>query len=269
MVALASFISCGNEDASMFQLPDTIYTIDKVYDVGNSGNATDLRIEVSVASTINTSDLVEVRVVLAKSAKAFSKDQIAALTPGNFFSVPVSGTPKQTIKPTSIKDSDGDNITNGTAYRVYVAVIGKENARQLSAGKDITLANKPIYAGDYTGSWEDLGPPGPGSFPITLRINDNYSGSLFYTTTFSPYGKGGTTEDVKITLNVTGTTFTCQMDQLIGQYLGGGAFGAGGGCPASKNLSGTIQDDVSLIFNVFTWADCDGTREVKMKFQKN
>jgi hypothetical protein len=256
------------EDGNEFQLPDSLFVSDKIYDIGNNGNATDVRVEISVSPSINTADLIDVRLVIVKASSTFGLNESRTLTTGNFFSAPISSSAKQVIKPGNIKDAEGNAVINGTAYKIYIVAIGKDNATQLSNAIELTLLDKPIFAGNYLGTWEDLGPPGPASFPITLKINNDYTGSLFYTPNFVPYGRGAVTEDVKTTLVVTGATFTFQMNQLIGQYVGNGAFGSNGGCPASKNLSGTIQDDFTLIFTVFNWSDCDGTRDVRMKFTR-
>lgn len=262
--------SCGKDDASTFQLPADIYTIDKVYDIANSNSAADVRVEVVALSTLQVADLMDVLLLFTKASKTFSFDQIDGLAPGNFFSFPISATKNQVIKPTSFKDADGDAIVNGVPYKVYIVIVGKQGAKQLSASKDFTLANKPIYAGDYVGTWEDLGPPGPGNFPVSLRIADSYASQMFYTPNFVPYGRGTSLQDVTATLVVTGTTFSFVANQFIDKYIGGGAFTTGntGGCPASKTLTGVVQDDINLVFDTFSWADCDGTRDVKLRFKR-
>lgn len=268
---LAAFLpACSKKSAPPvppFTLPAGLYKITVATDVGNNANASDIHVEAEVSSALITSDIREVRLVIVKSGKTFTTEQISSLATGNYFTFPVSTTNPQTIKPTSgIKDSDGDPVTNAD-YNAYIAVLGKENSLQLSQPKLFSLRNKPVYAGDYIGTWEDLGPPGPGSFAISMRIKDDYTGQLFYKTNYIPYGSKGT-EDAKIKLTVTSTSFTFKMDQYIVDYLGGGAFGTGGGCAAVKDLTGTIDNDITLIFDTFSWADCDGTRNVRMRFIK-
>jgi len=269
-------VSCGGEDPAAepvvdpFHLPVRLFLIEKVYDIANNGNSSDVRVELRVSSFIETSDLVDVRLVMTKASATFTEDQIEGLAAGTFFSIPISSDARQVVKPAGIMDSDGDAIVNGTAYKIYMAVIGKENTTQLSSAKELTLQNKPVYAGDYVGTWRDLGPPGPGEFPVTLRIAEDYTAQLFYSSDFTPYGRGPAEQDVTAVLTITGDTFTFDANQFIDKYIGGGAFTAGsdGGCPASSVLSGTIQDDITLDFDEFSWADCDGTRDVKMKFTR-
>ncbi len=268
-------LACGKATPSIqtppnFQLPTNSYTINKVYDIGNSGNSSDLRVQLTVLPTIPVADFIEVRLIITKATKSFSADEIAGLASGNFFSIPISNTALQVIKPSSVKDSDGDDLTNGIAYNIYVGIIGKEDAKQLSGAKNFILADKPIYAGDYVGTWEDLGPPGPGTFPVTLRVAENYSAQMFYTPNFAPYGHGPGLQDVSATLEITGSTFSFDANQFIDKYIGGGAFttGGSGGCPATKVLTGVIQDDINLVFDIFNWSDCDGTRNVQLKFTR-
>lgn len=259
-------ISCGEDS---FQLPTNIYTIEKVYDIGNNGNAEDIRVETTALSTFNLSDLVEARLIITKASKSFSADQITSLAAERYFSIPVTSTASQVTKPSMIKDADGDNVTNDIAYKVYIGVLGKQDSKQLSEPKELTLSDKPIYAGDYLGTWEDLGPPGPGKFPMSLRIADDYSGQMFYATTnFKPF-KGGS-QDATTSMVINGTTISSfNLDQFIQGYSGGPeAANPVPNCPAHGTLTGTIEDDINLVFDTFNWSDCDGERNVKLSFKK-
>jgi hypothetical protein len=263
-------LSCGDgAKESAFQLPVGLYTVGGAYDVANNNDISDVRIDVLVSSTLTTSDVLEARLVISKASKTFREEQIATLAAGNFFTFPVSMTAKQIIRPAATHDTDGDTIVNGVAYQVYVAVIGKQETRQLSASKDLTLIDGPIYAGDYVGTWEDLGPPGPAVFPMSLRIADDYTGKLFYAnSSFRPFGKG--TEDATITMMVSGAIVSAfVLNQFITGYSGSSpGHTPTASCPAIKTLSGRFDGDVDLVLDTFNWADCDGTRDVKLKFTR-
>lgn len=261
-------IGCSKTNTVPFSLPDHLYSIKSVLDIGNSGNAADIKLTVDPATTIVTTDIQNVRVIITKAIKGINENDGLGLASDRYFIFPVSTSKLQVIRPNAgLKDSDGDAIKAGD-FKAYIFILGKENSTQLSDPKAFTLTERPPLAGDYKGTWEDLGPPGPGVFDISLRIKDDYSGSLFYSANYTPYGKGGSIDDAKIILKVTVDHFTFNMNQFIGQYLGGGAFGANGGCPNVKDLSGSIVDDISLVFDKFVWTDCDGSREVKMKFTR-
>jgi len=185
-------LSCGEATKELeFQLPAELYTVSGAYDVANNNDISDVRIDVLASSALRISDVVEVRLVISKASKPFREEQITTLVAGNFFTVPISTATKQIIRPAATNDTDGDGIVNGMPYQVYVAIIGKQESRQLSVSRDLTLLDRPIYAGDYVGTWEDLGPPGPAVFPMSLRVADDYTGRLFYANaSFRPFGKG-------------------------------------------------------------------------------
>jgi len=251
--------ACSSNDAA-FTLPGNIYTITNAYDVGNTGNASDVRIEFDFVPTTNTADLQEVRLVIVKATSTFTTAQIETLPSGNYAPIPISGKSHDAIKATaSLKDAEGNPITNGN-YKVYIAIIGIKKSLQLSEAKNLSLGDSPIYAGDYTGSWEDLGPPGPAKFGMSLRIANDYTGKMFYANTvFRPFGSGA--QDALTTLTVDGTTIN---SFVIDQFIAGHK----GGCPATKTIKGHFEDDVNLILDTFQWADCDGTRNVILKFQR-
>jgi hypothetical protein len=95
---------------------------------------------------------------------------------------------------------------------------------------------------------------------MSLHIADDYSGRMFYANdTFKPYGAG--TQDALTTMNISGTSISSfTLNQFIEGYKGG--------CPANKNLTGHFNDDIELVFETFEWADCDGKRNVILKFTK-
>ncbi len=263
IIVVGALLACtwSCKDNSSFHLPDNLFKISKALDIGNSNNATDLRFDLEFLAPGSINDIQEVRLLMVKSPNSFTLAQIDGLKTGNFLVIAPSSVSKQVIKPgaADLKDADGGTISNG-AYTVYVAVLGKENSRQLSAAKDITLSDKPIYAGDYIGTWQDLGPPGPAVFPMSLRIADNYTGQMFYANpNFTPFGTGA--QDALTTMTLNGTMIASfELDQFIPGYKGG--------CKAKKTLTGHFEDDINLVLDTFDWPDCDGTREVKLRFER-
>lgn len=254
-----AFLSCGDDNPSSVKEDDR-YVISKVYDVGNNNNATDIRVNLEFKIGTSLSDIEEARLVVVKGSTKPTKDQIEALSPDDSFLIPLSSAQKQVAKPSeALNDIMGNAITNGN-YHAYVAILGKDNSITFSRGIEFTLADKPIYAGDYIGTWEDLGPPGPAKFPMSLSIANDYSGKMFYANAnFRPFGSG--TQDATTTMTVDGTVISSfNLNQLIGDYMGG--------CSASKTLTGNFEDDLNLVLNTFEWSDCDGTRQVKLKFTR-
>ena len=122
------------------------------------------------------------------------------------------------------------------------------------------MEDKPIYAGDYIGTWEDLGPPGPAKTIMSMRITPDYKGEMFYASNkFMPFGTGS--QDAVITMTVNGATIASfVLNQAVGGYKGG--------CIATQTLTGRFVDDVNLVLDNFNWPDCDGTRDVALQFFK-
>lgn len=257
-------ISCG--DDSKFRFPPEAITVNKVYDIGNANDATDVRIHISISKDVSNSDITEFRVIMVKSGKKITEDDVLTMAVGNYFSALPSGDTKDAvIKPiSSTKDSDGSLIIDETTYQLYAVAIGKDNAISISEPKEFKLQNRPIYAGKYLGSWRDLGPPGPANTPTTLIINDDYTGQIFFSDDFSSFGFNA--EDEIVDMSVSGNVISSfRLKQNIGGYKG--KFGPSG-CPASGVLSGSFEDNINLTLNQFTWSDCDGTRGVILAFTK-
>lgn len=255
--------SCG--DDPKFTFPEIVYTIDKVYDIGNASAATDLRIHAIFNKEINLANIKETRAVIVKGGQSLNVEDVPNLALGNYYVVPPSDSELQIIKPSSTtRDADGSQIANDIEYKLYMIVIGSDDAIAVSDSKNFTLKDRPIYAGDYVGNWHDIGPPGPADTRTSLRIRDDYTGQMFFSPNFIPFGRGE--QDETVAMNVNGSTITAfALNQLIIGYTG--TLGPVG-CPASGTLTGRFEDDINLILNQFEWADCDGTRQVTLNFTK-
>ncbi len=248
--------------------PTLPYSISHVYDIGNSNNASDMRVEVLLSSSADIAQWAEVRLVIAKSSVPFTEAQISGLSDANSVVIPLSQETRTVVHPDTAKDADGDTIGNDQPYDLHLAAIGISGAPVLSKATKLTLEDKPVFAGNYLGTWEDLGPPGPGKYPMSMRIDVNYAAQMFYTGNYKPYGRG--VQDATATFTVDQGTCTLAVNQFIAKYIGGGQFtnGAGGGCPATQTLSCKIVDEVGIVFDVFNWADCDGTRDARLSYIK-
>jgi len=255
--------SCG--DDPKFKFPETVYTIENIYDIGNTNSPTDLRVHASFNRDVSLANVKEVRAVIVKSSKLFTADDVQGLTSGNYYVGPTTDGELQVIKPgASTRDAEGGQIVNETPYKLYIAVIGTDDATAISASKDFTLKDRPIYAGDYTGNWHDIGPPGPADTKVSLRIRDDYTGQMFFSSNFIPFSRSE--QDEIVDMNVNGITITAfALNQLMIGYSG---LNGPVGCAASGTLTGRFEDDINLVLNQFEWADCDGTRQVTLKFTK-
>lgn len=241
-------ISCG--DDSKFSFPGTVFTIKKVFDVGNSSNASDVRVTFSLSDDVNFSDVKEIRLVITKSSQSFTAQDLDNLAAGNFFST-MNEEGLKSIKPDSnTKDTDGNQILAGVDYKIYLIALGSDGAVNVSSPKDFKLANKPVYEGDYVGTWND---DIIKDLRFSLRIADDYTGSIFYTDNFM--GCCGPIPDATLIMKVSGSTIdSFSFDQYILDYPAG----TGGHCPAQVNTKGRFKDDIELSLDSFPFSDCDG-----------
>ncbi len=263
LFVLLTFVSCGDKGVSAPSLPAGLFKIENVYDVGNAADASDIRASIRFSGGTAAAKLGEVRFVVSKVSSALSLTAAESLRSGTFVALSVSDDPSLfsiSLKATSsLKDADGDAIKN-TSYDAYVVTFESGKAVQITDAVRFTLADQPVFAGNYIGSWEDLGPPGPATFPMSLIINADYTGRMFYANAnFKPFGTG--TEDATTSMTVAG-------DQTLSFLLQQHIPGHKGGCVAEKTLTGRFVNDVNLVLDTFTWADCDGTRQVKLLFTR-
>lgn len=239
--------SCG--DDPKFEFPTKVFTIDKIYDVGNNNNALDIRVQVSLNEVVNTTDITEIRMIVVKSGKTLSIADVQSLPTGNFYSAK-SEVGVNVIKPSSaIKDVDGNSIENDISYKVYVAALGNDDAINLSKPLDFILVNKPIYAGGYKGEWSDQ----KGKFKFSVTISDDYTGSIYYGENFSSCCGG--LEDATLVMKLNGSII--ESFNFV-QYLQDYPNGTGGHCPTTVSASGEFKDDIILTLNPFPFSDCDG-----------
>ncbi len=255
-------LSCNKSDQIIKgTLPNGIYEIRYIIDINNNGNATDLRVKAKYLKSFDIHKVKEIRLVISKANELVDAYKLKTLPVDYFFSVPVSDSANQIFKIGNIKDASGANIVNNTGYEARIATITHDDQVQLSNSMTFTLRDKPIYSGDYIGTWEDLGPPGPAMFDMSLTIQEDYTGSMFYANAdFKPFGKG--MEDAKTKISITGTTINSfDLSQFIVGY-------GTNNCKATSTLKGRITDEIHLSLDTFVWDDCDGKREVKLNFSK-
>lgn len=244
--------SCGGEEDSTpsYEFPANSVSITKVYDVGSNGNATDIRIDFKISTTDVLQKVEEMRLIVSKNT--LTTDQVKALASDRYLIV---------SKPTdisvvigrftaAIKDAEGSAIVNDVLYKVYV-VLKNANAFSLSNSIDITLKNRPIYAGRYTGIWNDALFP---NFKVSMVLDNDYKGNIFYSENFVSCCPAGEMNDAAAAFVINGTTITSfEAKQFLPNY---GT--KGDGCPATYTAVGTIPNEITLSLTGLMGTDCDG-----------
>ena len=233
--------------------PDDAILITKVFDINNSVNGGDFRIDFTTTDNQVIEVASEVRVMISKNsltleqAIALSSDRFGSLSP------PATATNKKyTVRPSTslTNDAEGTRLQNDIQYKIYLMLKATSgDSYYLSPPKEITLKNKPVYAGNYSGLWNDALFP---NFAVTMRLNDDYTGVIFYSNNFTTCCPAGGASDASATFVINGNTITSFTAlQYLGDYKGGH-------CPATYKATGTITDEITLSVSNLTGTDCDG-----------
>lgn len=70
-ISLSSYfqIGCSKTTSTPFILPDKLYTIKSVIDIGNNGNASDIKITVDPSNLLVASDILNTRIFRIQRAR--------------------------------------------------------------------------------------------------------------------------------------------------------------------------------------------------------
>lgn len=249
-VSLAA-LGCG-DDAGAPSATLGQVNLAKLHDVGNSGGSADILTQFD-SSTLVGSAIEEVRLIFVKAPTDLSEADALALSADRYYAAgaPAANAPLTRL-PASLNDSDGAPVANDVPYRVYVLALSGGGVGRLSAPRDLTLKDRPVYAGKYVGLWTD----GLGSFDFSIRISDDYTGKMYYTNNFR--GCCGPTQDATFVMQVEGSTITSfAIDQYLVAYPS-----AGDHCPTKASSEGSFTDEITLVLAPFRFSDCDGDRTV-------
>jgi hypothetical protein len=244
LILCCGFVSCKKDDPSV-SFPVNAVTIKKVYDIGNNSNASDVRADLTFDPSVNLSDITEVRLIISKSA---IKTEAAKALPTNNYQTITTASADQIGKfEGTVKDAEGATIANGVDYNLYVALTARGDAFYLSKPVSFILKNKPIYAGDYKGVWNDALFK---NFEVTMKLLEDYTGEIYYSNSFKACCGGISDGSVQVVFNAT-TITSFVVNQFLGDYKGGH-------CPATYTAKGTVSDDIILLITDLTGSDCDG-----------
>lgn len=251
VMAIVSFAGCGDDSTStptpIFEFPANSVRISKVYDISNNGSATDIRVDFKISENDVLQQVEEVRLIVSKNTLTI--DQAMALAMDRYLSVS-KPTDLSVIGrfTTAIKDTEGNDIVNDVAYKVYV-VLKNSTAYYLSNSLNITLKDKPIYAGEYKGVWNDKL---FSNFKVSMILHDDYTGDIFYSENFITCCPAGEKNDAAAKFVINGTTISSfEAKQFLPNY-------AADGCPATYTATGTIPNEITLSLTGLEGTDCDG-----------
>jgi len=139
----------------------------KASDVNDFGDGRDLQVSFNHAS--DASNISEYRIMVVPKNKPFNTSIASNIQSPNYTAISTSGSSTSQVLNVKATDIDGNSITNGTPYNVYVLSIGKGSSAGTvtlsGASNDITLANSAaveavtnvnLSAAGNTGTYEDI-----------------------------------------------------------------------------------------------------------------
>ena len=118
-----------------------------IEDSKNNGDASDISIDFTKAS--DEDNIKEYWVVLIKTANInnFKLSDATNLEVGNYQVVAKNGGDHSLFLSATLKDSDGDDLTNETSYTALVVSIATDDENTFSA---ISLPSNDLFYGDFT-----------------------------------------------------------------------------------------------------------------------
>jgi len=152
-----------------------------VEDVNNSGNGQDLQVSFTRATNESNIAYYAVMVVRASSASSFNLNTANSVPQTNYTIVAKSGSNINTVLSSTARDTSGQPIQNGVAYRVFVLSIADGNTATTNtlsaASNEITLMNKQLsWSGSFT---ESSMTPGTISSAVTVSVTgDSFVSTL-------------------------------------------------------------------------------------------
>ncbi|MGE7688775.1 stalk domain-containing protein [Lysinibacillus sp. NPDC097214] len=139
----------------------------KASDVNDFGDGRDLQVSFNHAS--DASNISEYRIMVVPKNKPFNTSIASNVQFPNYTAVSTSGSSTDQVLNVKATDIDGNSITNGTPYNVYVLSVGKGSSAGTvtlsGTSNDITLTNSAaveavtnvsLSSARNTGTYEDI-----------------------------------------------------------------------------------------------------------------
>ncbi|MGE7946557.1 stalk domain-containing protein [Lysinibacillus sp. NPDC093688] len=167
----SSSVNALSSDSSVITLTKnkTVQAVSnvKASDVNDFGDGRDLQVSFNHAS--DASNISEYRIMVVPKNKPFNTSIASNVQFPNFTAVSTSGSSTDQVLNVKATDIDGNSITNGTPYNVYVLSVGKGSSAGTvtlsGASNDITLTNSAaveavtnvsLSTAGNTGTYEDI-----------------------------------------------------------------------------------------------------------------
>jgi len=243
MIAVAFISYSCSKESDVAPADDSTVVKSRLLDFGNSKSANDIfvSLEVTTRATegrlfVSTTEDVEESLV-----EGLKPNQYLPFTPtGSVISV------SQNL-PSTLVDIQNGVIESGSFY-LYMAILQEGTLRKILGPFSVNLSSDPIFAGNYTGTWNDNLYT---NFPISARLTTETFGTFFYSPNFQSCCSG--TNDGTVSFQID--------DKVIGQFTYNQHLNnfMGGECPGTYQGSGVVKLDDGIQFEIkFTGSDCEG-----------
>ena len=158
LVLLSSILLACSSDDLIPLTPDLVSEI-KVYDLGNNGNASDMRVDFRVENNLN---VLEYRVMLvrAEAVGSFDVEVAAAVGSGFYYEIEPTAIDLQysiSRLPETLTDILGNVIVENQNFVVVILALGTGDRQLSEPSESITLQDRGIYDGQYRGSSAAVG----------------------------------------------------------------------------------------------------------------
>jgi len=257
------FSSCKDDNPLTFDIVEEL----SVYDLGNNGNASDIRVDFKVKDNLNVTEY-RIMVIPANVSSSFNE--------GIAMSIPE--TSYQEVNPERLKfeysikrlaadvlDVNGGPIRNDLEYVIAVFVFGNSTYQLARFSTPVTLLDQGIYNGRYFNGWEHECLVKDGSTyyyevpPTASVIIDFTADGDDYYGLFVCVGCGNNNQRRDtMRFTVTGTTISNYSWIWSRQPCYTSYCNENGFCAIYEYGEGTVIDDLTLKMN-YTNEDCSQT----------
>jgi hypothetical protein len=175
-------------------------------DIADNGNGSDIQVFFAKASNENKVDEYRVMAVKAANAPAFSLAQAQAAPSASYFTVATAGSPFYTTAlSATLEDTDGDIVTTGVPYRLFVLSIA-----------DGTLANQDILSNQSNQvTLNALQSPDSAQNVVLADVGDNHNGEDL-NVSFDMIADESTIDEYKIFILKSGSASSFSLFDAIG-----------------------------------------------------
>jgi len=279
ILALAGLLSC-NEDEFLPLNPDLIVEI-TTYDLGNGGNAGDIRIDFEVTDNLNVEEY-RIMIIPEASSSTFNEEG-AEITPRTNYATifPEAFKIEYSLDrlPSTLLDVNGSPVQNDFNYVAAIYVVGKSERQLSQFSMPFFIRDRGIYEGSYELIMHDQIQTDLGcqlerdsNIKTTLGLQDGIYTGIFECGFAEEGCDPGVLGAGVIFLEISGQSISFTYEKIficVPEQEDDPCYSCmtGDTCIATFPGTGTLEDEI--LFNIdFTGEDCGGSHEVNLEMKR-